>query len=1228
MSQELLQELISLPPNATPSELLGISDSDVNADAVWKALEARLSILDVAPRSVAGRAEEARRRLYEAARNILDAQSTRPEATAPVAAQRRPARTESLVRPRAHRDAPVQLTEFDREVMAVLAASGGWNKESRERLTEIAARYGVSGRGLLMVVGGLSEYLRGEHQRHAGEAGETHQISSIQVQQESAVLRAIDEVQSALSRELKHGGPRTTVRLSIFFGGLTLLVSILIVVAMMKSPGVSPAPKPRQRPQVVEREETGTAEPAPVEELEPEPPTPPTFATYPTFQWPVDNAEARAAVAQAGTMANELDAAARRLHGVDDPSPAIFREWSGIIDTIGQGWVLLERTQRDRLLTDASIAFVYAEDHRPVVARLLEALNPAPPAGSSFSTWAHGGLWRSAFKAGVLGDLARRREFSAQTSEAIATAYASAVRTQADQSTRFEIGSGEWLDRWLAQVEIADSKTPSPMIFDAFEQWITAQRAIRSGEPLQESFCRAIDVLLASPHDVSVSSPWQDVLGRLVQSLDYRTSPQVRDHYRDWVSSSGGIDPVRSSVLTALIHASGKADWYAPAMVVAPNDSTERREAAANLALAAWPGGTIPVMTAIEKPSIAASPEFVKEFADGVRIVRAQAREDASAAESLRRLALATTLNAAADAVEQGLTEEADESIQAVLAGDLAAVAPTGTRPLGQPVGEDGEWAKAYQETPRNHDARLQALRMLRTRPAGDLGPKDAEVFVNEVYRASSPELRSVAQSLLLELFTYGPVVNLELLDQFSDAPSTQDLSQTIARLTGQALPSDRDTGWSHHARLALEVHALALYRGDPAMDLAVNAIDRSMRRRTGLDSALSASPLLNLVDQTDPTAMARAAADALRARFVAWPQADATLLRSDPLADERRRTTRRRLAEGPIQQFVAEQSSALEWFGLLAANERRSNSQAIELRLATARDLRRRARGALQQALVNELAYAEIMALRLGIVEDAGAGGSLSKSGPDHEIRRAAMIRTQADDPIEVWNDRLEKLDPSNPEDYFVLAEDIAASQRPLDPSLQRLAFACAARAGILAPSRLGRSACLLCAELADSSQESRMLRAMAGLLDRRSGVATSTSSTASPSADAVDGFVEALSNYRRGKGQRSQSLLIRDGVMDLVNEFGEFLPGGVNGFLTDIKAYRGQSRPAIRPAEIRTLLLIEIGLLAGDDRPWASDLIIHQNEPLVELDPARLDLVFNIEPNKTVYRGGWVAP
>jgi hypothetical protein len=231
-------------------------------------------------------------------------------------------------------------------------------------------------------------------------------------------------------------------------------------------------------------------------------------------------------------------------------------------------------------------------------------------------------------------------------------------------------------------------------------------------------------------------------------------------------------------------------------------------------------------------------------------------------------------------------------------------------------------------------------------------------------------------------------------------------------------------------------------------------------------------------------------------------------------------------------------------------------------------------------------------------------------------------------------WEDierRLADLRPEKPMEYFELGEDVAdlaetAEQREIATQLFALA-------GLLDTVRLGRGACLALADLAREPNEKRRYLALAAALGQLGQSAMldpgmPTSHEALSSSSAVDAVVEAFSFYRRGEGSRALSSLREPGAMDLLELIGNYLPGGKKRFLADCRHYGGRVGPSLTEAETTRMLRLEVALLAGEQRPWSGDLLLHRARPLIEVDPHHPEETLEMDPARPFYRRGrWVS-
>jgi len=229
-----------------------------------------------------------------------------------------------------------------------------------------------------------------------------------------------------------------------------------------------------------------------------------------------------------------------------------------------------------------------------------------------------------------------------------------------------------------------------------------------------------------------------------------------------------------------------------------------------------------------------------------------------------------------------------------------------------------------------------------------------------------------------------------------------------------------------------------------------------------------------------------------------------------------------------------------------------------------------------------------------------------------------------------QMWIDELEALRPQDPMAYFNLAERVADTAQTAEQ--QALARHLFGLAGALDAARLGRSAAIALADLAPSDAERRRLLALASLLGSPSLLSPELGDVSIAGGGYSDSTVlsltSAFSYYRRGRGAAALTALREDDAEALLNACDAVVPGGARRFREDCRNYRGQLRPLLGRDELVRMLRLEVGLLAGDNRPWSGDLLLHRGQVLVEVDPSRLDEAFNINRTRAIFRDGQWLP
>lgn len=213
----------------------------------------------------------------------------------------------------------------------------------------------------------------------------------------------------------------------------------------------------------------------------------------------------------------------------------------------------------------------------------------------------------------------------------------------------------------------------------------------------------------------------------------------------------------------------------------------------------------------------------------------------------------------------------------------------------------------------------------------------------------------------------------------------------------------------------------------------------------------------------------------------------------------------------------------------------------------------------------------------------------------------------------------RLALLEPSKPEGYLLLAEEIEARARTNDE--RTLARELYGLAGALDPARFGVTAALAQANLAESGAErSRLIRLATAL---RPG--SRASSMHEPVSSSTVRFAQLLASYRRGNGVKARDLLGQPDVAALVERHGDAFEGGAAGFRNAVAALR--DRPVETQERLVELMFLEEALLASE-AGFVSDLLRAGGEPLPACDPMRPGPELRVDPARARWKSGRWSP
>ena len=963
MSGDPCLKFLGITETSTPADLLGMPLGDISVASVEAALLERIDLVFRHPDARADEAQHVRRVLRAAARTMLGGLR---ESHAPTR------------RPRIVQRAVVTLTEFDRHVLAVLIGCGGWNAASRMRLVLLAADYGVSVQGLLKVMTGLSSYARsggprlGVAEITAGFDGPARPAAT-----------AADQAQAKewidrLAPELRDRTPRSTLTLAMLFGVLTIFCGTVAWRVLFTT---APAP-PAQvdallRPPVEAPATAGTPSvqpPAPIRQQ------PVSFPAAPTFQGQALTAEAAAAADECPQLVSEIELLGRKISIADEPSQAVYHGWDVTLETVATGWVLVDQRLLEQI-SDAILECLYAASDSPSVTdRLLQSLTP--PSRRLDETV---DVWRGAWNTATLATVA--------SSRGLPPAVVQRARIQLELALGgplqpggdpFRAGAGAWLDHVAAI--LVDGMEFNPQIYDLWEFWIAAQRRLGRGDRYEAALMNAIELIMATSTDLARVGPSVNVLGRLVGLADFRSSPVVRDRFLAMFVEDSGIDSRDLWVMSSLLAGGAATSWFGSDLVLAEDADWMLRRRIADRIGDRWPEEATARREQVARVrGIPVDPDLAARWFAVFQRIDAEAP---ATTDELRVAALlsASRLNEIAIRLTIGDADEAARQLDLLERGGSALPPPKSTggstsfRPSarggagatagrGMPgrsgggTGRDGEWAVAYEDAGRRVDERLQLLGTLRDSSGDDLGPIDAEVFVRAVYRSMPAEVRILARDILVERLSGGPTVAMELLDQFSSAAKTQATSDLIRRVTGWRLPAARAESWPVDVRLAIIHHVISLISPVNKVDELMEAVRESYdSRRSCLDP--------NWMPSQRAATAAGQLAEAWRQRAVAVSSQARHPVPGDEAEIQRRHATRLRLAEGPLQMFVASQLALLDQMAYMAvADQAGLREPALGVLIDSARR-RSRMSHVLSQAVEAEHAMNRLWSLQIAVQE------------------------------------------------------------------------------------------------------------------------------------------------------------------------------------------------------------------------------------------------------------------
>ncbi len=816
---------------------------------------------------------------------------------------------------------------LDMQVASVLRACGGWNDESRRRLSALAQVRRVPPNELASSVARVAAAWGGAGPEHAEQpdGGE----GSLAAHAPSPMRVAVHAPGSRGAAASNRGAA---------LGIAVLLATSIASVAMLWYAVRRADAPPEERPNravadgappasmadpggasrdAVDAHDARGGRPADAQGARPSvaprdvPPVPAVYSRPPALRVDATPAWSRTALESlAGDEAALEAACAARAAGAPtaDADRALA---SRVVDALQGSWPLLQGVRRDQVVREAC-TLVRSD------AELADRLRAELAAARDAALDEPARTWRGSAAAGMLAAL------DAPSAEAEAFAPAArawlAARTGAVADAALSgdaVRAGESVEAWIAAVEA------------------TTIGAGASTDPDGPAIA-LLDMLLRRDAPLARPGVAADAAGTLLDSLGWTSRAERRaaiaGAFRAWLADAG-VSSAALHGLTSVLASRRPGAWWDPWLVCAPRaDAASRDRTSARWGTAlAGDDGPAPDDDARARGVPAAS---VERWTRAARAVDARAHGEAPA-ERLVRAAERTALVEAARCLERGRISDAEARLAQVEdpdglgLDDLDRWKDRTKRDAPRVPANDGQLRDELRRRSSFED-HAAFLRSLRTRAIGDLGPVDAAEMAHEALMASSPQVRSVAQGVITDVFADGPNVLAALAAVVPDAIDPAEAAAVASLACGQPAPR----GTPERLRTAAVLMLL-----DRHASLAPS--DRHRLDAVSSEFAYSAGAGVRAAGGQPPQADATPEA-AFRAWFDARVAEARPVVPSSVLAAiVARAEARRALAAPGPQAFVAEQAALLEVDAAVVAERAprvRSAAAAVVQRASAAR--------------------------------------------------------------------------------------------------------------------------------------------------------------------------------------------------------------------------------------------------------------------------------------------------
>ncbi len=683
--------------------------------------------------------------------------------------------------------------------------------------------------------------------------------------------------------------------------------------------------------------------------------------------------DANAAFASAATL--------REISETRSTAPA-QSEVSHAIVAFARSWPRMQAAQRTATAEHAIDAILRVDAAGQVA--LINALGAAAASGETITP---SQIVEATGSAGLLGRLAREREFPASVRETIRKHLGNAgggdggafdgaaaavlrgipLRLVAAQETGPALHSA-WEAITLCGAALAGGTTARG---DGAELTESEQLALR--EAAGPFLLEALEQLIrGGPNPLAVRA-MHDSLMLAAEQLTWSPGSAARGRLINWFDDSS-VPTVKLGIVTASIVQRSGAEGVDLTMAMSSSaDIASRQEARARYA-EAWkliggPKDATHQQLLVKLTTLAAAAD-----SDAARLLVAAIAAD------VNRYFLASFTAGATSAVEPSVPEKLTATIrgqsgQSIAAFPTVSLAGETAQAMNMPASESASTGVRYFAE-RNTQARIEIIRQLDTR--GTLDPVDADALIDAAAFGSSTELRALAARTAAKR-SGEAILAASLLEALPRMARSRASAELISSVTLQQVPDNDSPEYPLAVRRAVVGRLIELLAAaTPVTDVegqaqkiadayrasaaAIGSAIRNTDAATSAGSSFDAPSMVDVAAGNGPADAAQAVFTGLRSRaLLLAPSKELAAAGLNLAGIDSRSAARATAATGPVRRFAGWQVSLLELTAFTAGADRPSAAESIGAVLADAAERRQRATGLAQQIMHTELTMVRI---------------------------------------------------------------------------------------------------------------------------------------------------------------------------------------------------------------------------------------------------------------------------